>query len=122
MTTMYLVLEAYPSPNGISYPGLNAQIFLASKFLNPPVGYTRPPGTPDGTANGVAVSITGLDVFETYYVLLFNPQGYQHWFKADWSTGKSADDPLVLGVPMNEGVIAGNSLTMGPLAQFTGSS
>lgn len=119
-TTLYLQLEAYPVPNGTQQPTLNAYIWDATDFLNPPVGRTSPPGGLSGalqSTSGGACSFTGLDNTHTYYILVFNPQGYQHWFRSQF-IGNSSDNPLVCSVPYIEGTSNPLALVTGPLVQF----
>jgi hypothetical protein len=54
---------------------------------------------------GTACSIAGLDNTKSYWLRLFNPQGYSHWFPVGWQTGNSSGAPMVISVPAFEGPI-----------------
>ena len=117
--TLYLALTAYPVPNGTQQPPLTAGVWLASNFLNPPVGRTSPPGGPEGSGlvSGNLVNITGLDNTLGYFLLVYNPQGYQHWFQVQW-IGNSSDNPFAASVPYYEGVINPLAQVIGPVVQW----
>src|ERR1019366_8835027 len=89
--TLYLDVSVYPLPYGGSVT-LYADIWLATDFLNDPSGQSAPPAAAAaGTATvavvfgGTAASIAGLDNTKSYWLRLFNPQGYQHWFPVSWT-------------------------------------
>lgn len=107
--TLYLNATVFPAGGtGESTTPLTVQVFLASRFLNPPNGFTAPPGTPDGstTANPTG-TIAGLNNADEYWLLCYNPQGYIHWFLVDWTSGNSSEAPLDITVPLYEGTVVG---------------
>lgn len=109
--TLYLNVSVYPWTLSDAAT-LYADVWLASDFMNAPSGSTGPPGpTPAGTTTvavvfgGTACSIAGLDNTKSYWLRLFNPQGYSHWFPVGWQTGNSSGAPMVISVPAFEGPI-----------------
>lgn len=115
--TLYLDVSVYPLAYGADVT-LYADVWLATDFLNPPSGSTAAPGaSPDGSTTvdvvlgGTACSITGLDNTKSYWLRLFNPQGYSHWFPVSWTTGNSALAPQVVGVPAIEGPIVSGGIS-----------
>ena len=123
--TLYLNLNTYPLPYG-STAKVHADIWLASKFLNDPSGVSQPPqgATADGTTGtvtiafgGTAATIAGLDNTKAYWLRVFSPQGYTHWFPVNWTTGNSSGSPLFVRVPAIEGpVTVGGPSGTGTLA------
>jgi hypothetical protein len=122
LSTLYLNASIFPAGStGVSSTPLTIQVFLASKFLNPPTGFTAPPGTPDGSVVcDPTGNITGLDDTKDYWLICYNPQGYIHWFQVDWSSGNTSEAPLNITVPLVEGVQQGIAAAMGSLAINTG--
>src|ERR1017187_9940552 len=110
--TLYLNVSIYPMAYGAAAVTLYADIWLASAFLTPPSGPTSAPGpTPAGSTTvavvmgGTACNITGLDNTKAYWLRVFNPQGYSHWFPVGWNSGASSPHPQVVSVPAIEGPI-----------------
>jgi hypothetical protein len=106
--SLYVKPQVYPNAN--SSPRIYVAIYLASHFFNPPVGNQQPPqgSTPiaSGTSNNLntTLQLTGLSESSNYWLLVQNPQGYTHWFYVDWTSGLTSGDPMIVGVPLIEGV------------------
>ena len=103
-STLYLNLSVYPVPHGATV-NVSCDIWLASYFTLAPAGDALPPrGTASGTATcGPTGSISGLDNTKGYWLRVFNPQGYTHWFNVNWlNGGTTSGDPFIATVPMVE--------------------
>jgi hypothetical protein len=102
--TLYINATVYPAgPTGDSTFGLTCVAYLASDFIYPPNSKVVPPASSAGTCTASPTgNITGLDNTKNYYLLVYNPQGYMHWFLVDWSSGNSAGSPMNVEVPVVE--------------------
>ena len=111
--TLYLNVSTYPLPYG-STAKMFVDIYKASDFHNDPSGSSAPPGaSPDSWSfvtvafHGTAVSLAGLDNTKAYWLRVFNPQGYSHWFPVSWSKGNSSGaGAMQVSVPAIEGPVA----------------
>ena len=120
MSTLYLNVNVYPLPYG-STAKVFVDIYRSSHFYNDPSGSSLPPDvSPDAAATvvvafgGTAVSLTGLDNTKGYWLRVFNPQGYSHWFPVSWTKGNSSGaGAMQVSVPAIEGPVA---LLVPPLA------
>lgn len=118
--TLYLNVQVYPLAYTASET-LYCDIWLASSFLNPPTQSTSAPGvspvgstTVDVVFGGTAGSITGLNNTVSYWLRVFSPQGYSHWFPVSWQTGNSSGAPMVVTVPAIEGPVLPTVASSGP--------
>jgi len=108
-STLYLQIGCYPLPYGQTET-LYYDIWLASLFGSDPSGSSAAPAeVPAGSGTavvsmlGTAVSIPSLDTTKGYWLRVFNPQGYSHWFPVSWVSGNSSGAPQIVSVPAIEG-------------------
>jgi hypothetical protein len=119
--TLYLNVGVYPLPYG-STAKVFVDIYKASDFYNAPSSSSLPPvASPDASATvtvaftGTAVSLTGLDNTKSYWLRVFNPQGYSHWFPVSWQKGNSSGaGAMQVQVPSQQGPVVAPPGPPGP--------